>query len=99
CARSAPPRRVPAAPSDRALLPRGAAGLHRIQAEDPRHQDAGRTDRPPARRARRRPAPHRPREDGRLFDLLKRAYIDARYSPSYRITEDELRSLQDRVLD
>jgi predicted nucleotidyltransferase/HEPN domain-containing protein len=38
-------------------------------------------------------------EDERLFDLLKRAYIDARYSPGYRITQDELRALQDRVLD
>jgi hypothetical protein len=36
-------------------------------------------------------------EDQRLFDLLKRAYIEARYSPGYRITQDELRALQDRV--
>jgi hypothetical protein len=38
-------------------------------------------------------------EDLGLFDLLKRAYIEARYSPGYRITQDELRALQDRVLD
>src|SRR5678816_802702 len=29
-------------------------------------------------------------EDQRLFDLLRRAYIDARYSRSYRITNEEL---------
>jgi len=38
-------------------------------------------------------------EDKRLFDLLKRGYIDARYSKSYRITLDELRILRERVLD
>jgi len=38
-------------------------------------------------------------EDDRLFDLLKRAYIDARYSKSYRITPDEFSILRDRVLD
>jgi HEPN domain-containing protein len=37
-------------------------------------------------------------EDKRLFDLLKKAYIDARYSMSYRITMEELRVLQERVL-
>lgn len=37
-------------------------------------------------------------EDKRLFDLLKKAYVDARYSMSYRITLEELRVLQDRVL-
>jgi uncharacterized protein len=38
-------------------------------------------------------------EDHRLFDLLKRAYIDARYSPSYRITYDELTVLRGHVQD
>jgi hypothetical protein len=38
-------------------------------------------------------------EDKRLFDLLKRAYIEARYSKSYRITLDELRILRERVHD
>jgi hypothetical protein len=38
-------------------------------------------------------------EDERLFELLKRAYIDARYSKSYRITPDEFSILRDRVLD
>ena len=38
-------------------------------------------------------------EDERLFDLLKRAYIEARYSKSYRITFEELRILRERVLD
>jgi predicted nucleotidyltransferase/HEPN domain-containing protein len=37
-------------------------------------------------------------EDRRLFDLLKKAYVDARYSMSYRITMEELRVLQERVL-
>jgi predicted nucleotidyltransferase/HEPN domain-containing protein len=37
-------------------------------------------------------------EDKRLFDLLKKAYIDARYSMSYRVTADELVILQERVL-
>ena len=38
-------------------------------------------------------------EDKALFDLLKRAYIEARYSRSYKIAPDELRILRDRVLD
>ncbi len=37
-------------------------------------------------------------DDKHLFDLLKKAYIDARYSMSYRITADELAELQTRVL-
>jgi predicted nucleotidyltransferase len=36
-------------------------------------------------------------EDKRLFDLLKRAYIDARYDKSYRITAEELAVLGERV--
>ncbi|HEU4404449.1 MAG TPA: HEPN domain-containing protein [Polyangiaceae bacterium] len=42
--------------------------------------------------------PRGPPEDNRLFLLLKKAYIEARYTPSYRITHDELAALQDRVL-
>src|SRR5512147_509193 len=38
-------------------------------------------------------------EDDRLFDLLKRAYIEARYSLSYHVTAEELRILRERVLD
>ena len=38
-------------------------------------------------------------EDERLFKLLKRAYIEARYSKSYRVTEEELVILTDRVRD
>lgn len=38
-------------------------------------------------------------EDKRLFQLLKRAYIDARYSLSYSVTDDELAILSARVLD
>ncbi|GAB6042435.1 HEPN domain-containing protein [Endothiovibrio diazotrophicus] len=43
-----------------------------------------------------------PREevaDKALFDLLKRAYIEARYSKSYRISEEELTLLRARVSD
>jgi len=29
----------------------------------------------------------------RLFKLLRKAYIDARYKPSYKITKEELRAL------
>jgi predicted nucleotidyltransferase/HEPN domain-containing protein len=36
-------------------------------------------------------------EDKRLFDLLKRAYIDARYVKSYRISNEELAALGERV--
>jgi HEPN domain-containing protein len=38
-------------------------------------------------------------EDERLFKLLKRAYIEARYSKSYRVTDEELAVLRERVLD
>jgi uncharacterized protein len=38
-------------------------------------------------------------EDDRLFTLLRKAYIDSRYSKSYRITLAELAALQGRVLD
>jgi HEPN domain-containing protein len=37
-------------------------------------------------------------EDKRLHDLLRKAYIESRYSKSYRITLDELAALQVRVL-
>ncbi|HLM74141.1 MAG TPA: HEPN domain-containing protein [Polyangiaceae bacterium] len=37
-------------------------------------------------------------EDERLFKLLKRAYIEARYSKSYRVTNEELAALRERVL-
>jgi uncharacterized protein len=43
-----------------------------------------------------------PREAGeekRLFDLLKRSYIESRYSKMFRITLDELRVLRKRVSD
>jgi len=36
-------------------------------------------------------------EDEHLFDLLRRAYIDARYVKSYRITAEELAALGERV--
>jgi predicted nucleotidyltransferase/HEPN domain-containing protein len=38
-------------------------------------------------------------EDKRLFGLLKRAYIEARYSKNYRVTVEELSILRERVLD
>ena len=37
------------------------------------------------------------RRDRRLFQLLKRAYVEARYSKHYRITTEELDQLQARV--
>jgi predicted nucleotidyltransferase/HEPN domain-containing protein len=37
-------------------------------------------------------------EDERLYTLLRKAYIEARYSKSYRITLPELTALQGRVL-
>ena len=36
-------------------------------------------------------------EDKHLFDLLRKAYIEARYKKTYRITDEELRELQSRV--
>lgn len=38
------------------------------------------------------------KNEERLFDLLKRAYIEARYNPDYVITGDELLTLIDRVI-
>jgi uncharacterized protein (UPF0216 family) len=41
-----------------------------------------------------------PRKEGkekRLFELLKKAYVDARYKKSYKITKPELEYLADRV--
>ncbi|MDI3288874.1 hypothetical protein [Polyangium sp. 15x6] len=36
-------------------------------------------------------------EDKHLFELLRRAYIDARYDKSYRVTVEELAALGERV--
>ena len=36
--------------------------------------------------------------DERLFDLLKRGYIDARYKDHYEITAEELSVLIERVV-
>lgn len=36
-------------------------------------------------------------EEEHLFDLLRRAYVDARYSKSYRISEIELHTIDERV--
>jgi uncharacterized protein len=43
------------------------------------------------------PLPKTLPEDERLFKLLKKAYIEARYSRSYRITAEELAILGERV--
>ncbi len=45
------------------------------------------------------PFPRGTDEDDRLFKLLKRAYIEARYKKSYRITAEELVTLGARVRD
>ncbi|MEM7055821.1 MAG: HEPN domain-containing protein [Bacteroidota bacterium] len=42
--------------------------------------------------------PVRNRREKELFQLLKRAYIDARYKKEYTITADELQYLSERVL-
>lgn len=36
-------------------------------------------------------------EDERLFQLLRKAYVDARYKPSYSITEEELTKIAKKV--
>ena len=41
--------------------------------------------------------PSETRRDRRCFELLKRAYVEARYSEHYKITEEELTWLGDRV--
>ncbi len=41
--------------------------------------------------------PRNNKEERRLFDLLRRAYVDARYNKTYSITEEELNILSDRV--
>jgi HEPN domain-containing protein/predicted nucleotidyltransferase len=41
--------------------------------------------------------PNNTDEEKRLFDLLRRAYVDARYSKSYRITEEELNAISERI--
>ena len=41
--------------------------------------------------------PRQTRFDQRAWELLRRAYVDARYSPHYRISTDELSWLADRV--
>lgn len=43
--------------------------------------------------------PRAEEEDERLFKLLKRSYIDARYSKSFRITREEFGVLSERVQD
>jgi uncharacterized protein len=45
------------------------------------------------------PFPMATEEDKHLFDLLRRAYIEARYKKSYRITAEELGALGERVRD
>lgn len=41
--------------------------------------------------------PRKTEEQRRLFKLLKKAYVDARYTKSYRITKEELEYLASRV--
>jgi uncharacterized protein len=41
--------------------------------------------------------PRNTQQEERLFDLLRRAYIDARYSKAYKISEEELNILSNRV--
>lgn len=41
--------------------------------------------------------PRGTREDRRRFELLRRAYVEARYSPAYSITDEELAWLAERI--
>jgi len=41
--------------------------------------------------------PRKPKEEKYLFELLKKAYIDARYKKNYKITEEQLNTLIDRI--
>jgi len=41
--------------------------------------------------------PNNSKEEKHLFDLLRRAYVDARYSKSYRITDEELNVIGERI--
>jgi hypothetical protein len=41
--------------------------------------------------------PRGSRFEQRCFELLRRAYVDARYSPHYRITAEELAWLGERI--
>ncbi|APR85845.1 Hypothetical protein A7982_11194 [Minicystis rosea] len=45
------------------------------------------------------PFPRATKEDDHLFKLLKRAYIESRYSKSYKISAEELNALGERVRD
>lgn len=42
--------------------------------------------------------PQQSASDKRLFDLLRRAYVDARYSKNYRITEAELHAISMQIV-
>ncbi|MCU7795920.1 MAG: HEPN domain-containing protein [Candidatus Thiodiazotropha sp. (ex Myrtea spinifera)] len=42
--------------------------------------------------------PQQDENDKRLFDLLRRAYVDARYSKSYRISESELHAINTQIV-
>jgi hypothetical protein len=41
--------------------------------------------------------PQASKEERHRFDLLKRAYVDVRYSGDYRITKEDLEHLSGRV--
>jgi len=41
--------------------------------------------------------PNNTKEEKHLFDLLRRAYVDARYSKSYRVNDEELKVIGERI--
>ncbi len=41
--------------------------------------------------------PHATDEEKKCFDLVKRAYVEARYNPGYKITKEQLEYLAQRV--
>lgn len=43
--------------------------------------------------------PREGKKDKRCFELLRQAYVNARYSPEYRITNEELTWLGERVVE
>lgn len=37
------------------------------------------------------------KDDQRLFDLLKRAYVEARYNPKFEVTKENIQILTDKT--
>ena len=70
--------------------------LRQADVEVHRHQSRGRADPAEAEQRRLRIDPAT-RIERRRFELLKRAYVEARYSASYTISADDLEALVQSV--